>query len=118
MDLENSSNFSVESSRSIVSAIHVNQVGEVAAGGGNQGISLAAILGRVVYQPVLVVFGPAHIPSGPGSSLVVEATSMSSAVITPVADEDLRHNPPSFGNDYGTACVSRIVRSAWGSGKN
>ena len=43
---------------------------------------------------------------------------MSSAVITPVADEDLRHNPPSFGNDYGTACVSRIVRSAWGSGKN
>ena len=73
MDLENSSNFSVESSRSIVSAIHVNQVGEVAAGGGNQGIPLATILGRVVYQPVLVVFGPAHIPSGPGSNLLTQS---------------------------------------------
>ncbi len=48
---------------------------------------------------------------------VINPAGMGSAIVTAVADEDLRHNPPSFGNDYGTACVNGIVRRASGPGK-
>lgn len=42
---------------------HINQVGEVASSAGNQGITLVTILGRMINQPVSVVFGPAHVSS-------------------------------------------------------
>ncbi len=42
---------------------------------------------------------------------------MSGTIIAAVADEDLWHNPPSFGNDYWDCLCSRIVRRANEGGK-
>ncbi len=48
---------------------------------------------------------------------VVNAASMGSTIVTAVADEDLWHNPPSFGNDYWDCLCSPIVPRANEGGK-
>jgi hypothetical protein len=48
---------------------------------------------------------------------IIEAASTPAAIVSPVADEDLWHNPPSFGNDYWDCLCSRIVRRALRRGK-
>ncbi len=48
---------------------------------------------------------------------VVNPAGTGSTIVTAVADEDLWHNPPSFGNDYWDCLCSRIVRRAIEGGK-
>ncbi len=70
----------------------LNHVNKIQAGPDGIDIHEDLALAKVVYK------------------VVVNPASIGSTIVTPVADEDLRHNPPSFGNDYGIACGRGIVR--------